>query len=70
MSFKIKPDEAARLNKTLHRMLEIVAACEERGCESCQHWNGKGCDASGGQIPPKEIQEKGCGSYENNSVPF
>lgn len=70
MSIKIKPDEAARINKTLLRLIEIVAACEEKKCESCAHWNGKGCDASGGQTPPDEVQAKGCGSYENDSVPF
>lgn len=67
---KITPNEYARLERSFKDALRILEQAIEKSCESCEHWNGKGCAMAQGRTPPEEVQKQGCKSYENDGLPF
>ncbi len=66
----IKSDESSRLVASLKRAIEIIEHYEEKTCLTCMNWNGEGCSLANGATPPKKVIDKGCGSYENDGIPF
>lgn len=43
---------------------------DKKGCENCIHWNGHGCKASNGAVPPPEVQKAGCPAWRYDLIPF
>lgn len=62
--------QVAQIKHTLKTLTEIVESLEQKNCQACAHWDGKGCGMSGGMTPPEHVQANGCAKYENDEIPF
>lgn len=41
-----------------------------KSCHDCTHFQARGCLLANGQTPPKEVQAKGCDSWDWDNIPF
>jgi hypothetical protein len=53
--------------KDLERWQRVL---DKKACDSCIHWTGHGCKASGGAVPPAEVQRTGCQAWRYDLIPF
>ena len=69
MNRKLEPAELAQVQNAFDLVIKFLTANTNKDCITCAHFNN-GCNLAGGAMPPEDVQEKGCSSYVNNSIPF